>query len=52
MSSALCHLANIAYRLDRTVNFDPQKETFVNDTDANAMLTRPEREKFAVPKEV
>ena len=52
MSSALCHLANIAYRLDRTVNFDPKKETFINDSDADALLTRPERKNFAVPMQV
>ena len=28
-SSALCHLANIAYRVDRTVKFDPQNGGFV-----------------------
>jgi hypothetical protein len=52
MSSALCHLANIAYRVDRTVNFDPQAETFIDDAQADALLTRPERKGFAVPKEV
>lgn len=52
MSAALCHLANIAYRVDRTVKFDPQAETFIDDPDADALLTRPERAGFAVPKEV
>ena len=52
MSSALCHLANIAYRVDRTVNFDPETERFIDDKDADALLTRAERGKFAVPKEV
>jgi predicted dehydrogenase len=52
MSSALCHLANIAYRLDRTVNFDPQAETFIDDAEADALLTRPDRKGFTVPKEV
>jgi len=52
MSSAMCHLANIAYRVDRTVNFDPQAETFVNDAEADALLTRSARKGFAVPKEV
>jgi predicted dehydrogenase len=52
MSSAVCHLANIAYRVDRTVNFDPQTETFINDAEADALLTRPGREGFAVPKDV
>jgi hypothetical protein len=52
MSSALCHLANIAYRVDRTVKFDPQAETFVDDADADELLTRPEREGFVVPQEI
>jgi predicted dehydrogenase len=48
-SSALCHLANIAYRVDRTVKFDPQNEKFIGDAEADALLTRPEREGFVVP---
>ena len=42
-SSALCHLANIAYRVDRTVAFDPESESIANDEAANALLTRPAR---------
>jgi hypothetical protein len=49
-SSGLCHLGNIAYRLGRTVNFDPASETFAGDEEANAMLTRDYREPFVVPK--
>jgi len=50
LSSALCHLGNIAYRLGRTLKFDPQNETFPGDAEANAMLTRKYREPFVVPK--
>ena len=50
LSSALCHLGNIAYRLKRTVNFDPKTETFGNDAEANAMLTRDYRQPYVVPK--
>jgi predicted dehydrogenase len=46
MSSALCHLANIAYRLDRTIRFDGQSESFIDDAEANDLLTRPERTPF------
>ncbi len=49
-SSALCHLGNIAYRLKRTVNFDPATETFPGDQAASAMLTRDYREPFVVRK--
>jgi predicted dehydrogenase len=52
MSSALCHLANIAYRVDHTVHFDPATETFPGNEAANALVTRPERGKFVVPKVV
>ncbi|NUQ63925.1 MAG: Gfo/Idh/MocA family oxidoreductase [Pirellulales bacterium] len=50
LSSALCHLGNIAYRLKRTVNFDPKTETFGNDQEANALLTRDYRKPYVVPK--
>ncbi len=51
-SSALCHLANIAYRLGRAIKFDPQTETFGSDGEANAMLTREYRSPFIVPDRV
>ena len=47
-SSALCHLANMAYRLGRTINFDPAAEKCIGDDEANAMLTRKYREPFVV----
>ena len=50
LSSAMCHLANISYRLGRSLTFDPQRENFINDTEANAMLTREYRAPFVVPK--
>ena len=50
LSSALCHLGNIAYRLKRTVNFDPKTESFPGDDAANALLTRQYRAPFVVPK--
>jgi predicted dehydrogenase len=50
LSSALCHLGNISYRLGRTVVFDPQTETFGSDEAANAMLSREYRAPYVVPK--
>lgn len=50
LSSALCHLGNIAYRLGRTVHFDPATETFTGDEAANALLTRQYRSPYVVPK--
>lgn len=51
-SSALAHLGNIAYRLDRKLTFNPQSEQFVNDSEADAMLTRTYRAPFVVPEQV
>ncbi|HVR74096.1 MAG TPA: gfo/Idh/MocA family oxidoreductase, partial [Planctomycetota bacterium] len=47
-SSALCHLANIAYRTGRTLEFDPVKETILGDPEASALLTREYRDPFRV----
>jgi predicted dehydrogenase len=49
-AAALCHLGNIAYRLGRTVEFDPKTETFPNDAVANALLTRDYRKPYAMPE--
>ena len=38
VSGTLCHLGNIAYRLDREIIFDPQAMNFGWDGDANALL--------------
>lgn len=51
-SSGLAHLGNIAFRLGRALEFDPQSERFVNDADADAMLTREYRDPFVVPQTV
>lgn len=51
-SSGLAHLGNIAYRLDRKLKFDPQTERFVDDKEADAMLTREYRHPFVVPETV
>ena len=52
ISAGLCHLGNIAYRLGRTLTFDPKTETFPGDAEANKMLTRPYRKPFVVPEKV
>ncbi len=40
-SADLCHLANISYRLKRSLAFDPAAKKFVSDEEANHMMTRP-----------
>jgi len=39
LSAALCHMANISYRLKRDLKFNGDKEKFTGDGDANKMLT-------------
>jgi predicted dehydrogenase len=51
-SCALVHLGNISYRLGRSLDFDPVKQRFVNDDEANGMLGREYRKPFVVPDEV
>jgi hypothetical protein len=40
------------YQLGPMLTFNPQRERFVRNKEANALLTRPYREPFAVPREV
>jgi predicted dehydrogenase len=49
ISTTLIHLANISYRLGRTLQFDPDTLTCKGDAEANAMLTRTYRAPFVVP---
>ncbi len=52
LSAALVHLANISYRLGRSLDFDPAMQCFKNDEQANAMLKRQYRAPFVVPDKV
>jgi predicted dehydrogenase len=51
-SVMLIHLANISYRLGRTLNFDPVTLTCKGDAEANKMFTRAYRAPFVVPEKV
>ena len=42
-SVSVCHLGNIAYQLGRPLKWDPEREVFVGDSDANRLLSRPMR---------
>jgi predicted dehydrogenase len=48
-SVTVCHLANLARELHRPLKWDPVKETFVGDAEANRKLERPRREGFHLP---
>jgi predicted dehydrogenase len=52
ISSCLPLLANISYLLGRELPFDGEKEKFVNDKEADAMLTRVYRKPYIVPEKV
>ena len=41
--ATLCNLADISYRVGRTLAFDPESETIVNDEQANRLLHTPGR---------
>lgn len=48
-SVSICHLCNISLRLGgRKLKWDPKKEEFVGDKEANAMLSRPARGNWKV----
>jgi len=51
-SVTLIHLANISYRLGRTLNFDAETMTCKGDAEANRMFTRTYRAPFTVPERV
>jgi predicted dehydrogenase len=52
LSSALAHLGNISFRLGRQLTFDPGKERFIGDREADGMLSRKYRAPFVVPERV
>ncbi|HAX44840.1 MAG TPA: Gfo/Idh/MocA family oxidoreductase [Bryobacteraceae bacterium] len=52
LSSALAHLGNIAFRTGRVLSFDPLKERFIGDKEADSMLTRNYRKPYVVPEKV
>ncbi len=52
LSARLCHLGNIAQRLERKVAFDAATESFGSDSDANALLSREYGKTFAMPTRV
>jgi predicted dehydrogenase len=53
VSSAICHLANISYRVgNRKLDFDANSGTFKNDQEADRYLSRAYREPWVVPEKV
>jgi hypothetical protein len=51
LSTLLCHLGNISYRLGgRVLKLDSKTETFVGDEEANGMLKRTYRSPYVFPE--
>ena len=51
LSTRLCHLGNIAFRLGKKLTFDASNETF-HDPEANALLSREYSSRFEMPSQV
>ena len=45
-TATLCQLCNIGYELRRELTWDPQKEEFVGDKEANKLTDRKRRKKW------
>ncbi|MDA2924011.1 Gfo/Idh/MocA family oxidoreductase [Acidobacteria bacterium AH-259-L09] len=50
ISAELCHLGNIATRVGRQLEYHPKKRRFVNDKEANKLLSRDYRKGFELPE--
>ena len=47
-SMTTCHLANIAIRLGRKIEWDPEKEQIVGDKDAAGFMAREQRKGYEI----
>ena len=47
-ANTACILSWIAMKLGRPLTWDPKAEKFINDAEANSMLSRPERAPYGV----
>ncbi len=52
LSSSLCHLGNIASRLNKTLLFNPNDEKFIDNPEADSYLTKMYRAPFLLPDKV
>ena len=50
LSTSLCHLGNIAYRVGRSLKFDGMTERFVGDAEADQLLGRTYRAPYVIPE--
>lgn len=52
ISAAICHMANISYRVGDKVLFNPTMERFIGNDEANTMISRDYRPPYLVPETV
>ena len=52
LSASIVHLANIAARTGKVLEFDPKSEKVTNDAAANALVRREYRDHWGTPKGV
>jgi hypothetical protein len=50
LSTTLCHLGNISYRVGRSLQFDGVLERFKGDAEADKLLGRSYRAPFVIPE--
>jgi hypothetical protein len=48
-SATLCHLANIAMRVGRSLKFDAANDRFIDDAEANTYLAKQYRKGYELP---
>jgi len=49
-STIVCHLVNICRELGRKLRWDPRRERFIGDEEANRLLSRPRRKGYELPR--
>jgi hypothetical protein len=51
-TATICHLGGIARRLGRKLRWDPKREIFPDDEEANSLVDRPKRKPYELPDPV
>jgi len=49
-SASICHIANIAYELNRPLSWNPQDEVFLGDDEANLKRSKLYRSPYGIPQ--
>jgi hypothetical protein len=52
VTSTLIHLANISYRVGRTIRYDAASMSCIGDSEASALLSRDYRAPYVIGEEV